>query len=66
MWVPINVPGKIKDIILDPHLRRGIAIHDCPTCKENFLDDHVMPEKDRKLLERIAKKFQVFDKKSET
>ena len=67
MWVPVNVPGKIKDIILDPHLRQGIAaIKDCPICKKNFSNDHVMPEKDRKMLERAAKKFQVFNKKSES
>ena len=67
MWVPVNVPGKIKDIILDPHLRRGIAaIHDCPICKENSFDDHVMPEKDRKMLERIANKFLACGKTSES
>ena len=67
MWVPVNVPGKIKDIILDPHLRRGIAaIHKCPICKENSFDDDVMPEKDREMLERIANKFLAFDKKGES
>ena len=36
-WVPRDEPGKIKDIIMDPHIQRGISISkECPLCKVIF------------------------------
>ena len=36
-WVPMNEYGKVIDIILEPHLRRGIInSKDCKLCQKSF------------------------------
>ena len=53
LWVPADVMGKVKDIILDPHLRRGIkSIHDCSLCTVNYTSDvSTVPKTEKSLLE---------------
>ena len=47
MWVPQNIPGKISEIILDPHLQRGIAkAQECNLCKENFGNEPIVQRKE--------------------
>ena len=40
------MPGKIKDVILDPHLQRGISrAQDCHLCKVNYGSEPIAQEK---------------------
>ena len=51
LWTPKDVPGDIKDIILEPHLKRRISrIQECPLCAVNYGDDPIVPEKEQELL----------------
>ena len=40
------MPGKIKDVILDPHLQRGISrAQDCRLCNVNYGSEPIAQEK---------------------
>ena len=38
-WVPTDMGGNIEDIIMDPHIQRGISVQECQLCNVIFKRD---------------------------
>lgn len=56
-WVPKDEYGDIKDIIMDPHIQRGINPKDCELCQVIFERDPCIA-KDRERVKELEEKTQ--------